>query len=1269
MREIQQKRREHKEMSKVCYQLKCFSNNLNGLNSPNKRNRLFNKLKKEKYNIIAIQETHIALKHISLLKKGYLGQSFIAADKVKKRGVVLYIDDKFPAKEVFKDNEGRVIAVTIDFENEKILICNIYAPNGPKTKFIKTLREKINNTEFDHMILLGDFNGVLDVKLDKTNSSKKVRETTSLPKNLIVLKEEYDLIDPWRELNPTSKDYTHFSNRHQAWSRIDMIWTSKSLMTTISDIQIRARDISDHCPLTMVINKKHCLKKWRLNENLLKHKQDVNKINAMIVEYFSINDNGETNPQIVWDAFKAVARGFFIQLNSSKRKHKDLEWNRLNKEIEAKEKELKINPKNQKIKRNLALLAKMKERWDLEEVAKKIKWVKQYAFENANKPGKWLARLIRKKKQNRQIMKIKFEERMVNSDKEIREAFQKFYVNLYSKDNINPEAITEYLGKQKLDKITDEQRLDLNKEITEEEILKAIKSLDSNKTPGPDGFIAGFYKLGQPEMIKFLKKLMNQALQDKVIPETWKEATIIMIPKEDADPSETKNYRPISLLNTDYKIFTKILANRLKKFLNGWIGEDQTGFLPSRTIKDNVRVILDAMEFYEQHNQREVGFLSVDAEKAFDNLNWNFFKLLFQELDLGTQIQNGINSIYEDQWAKIQINGQETDKIVISKGTRQGCPLSPLIFIMALEILLKAIKKDINLQGIKIDNQDYKYRAFADDVICIIENPIQNIHKWIAKIDEFGKVAGLKINKKKTMMLTKNMSKRKQKELQDIAGLETPLKLKYLGIWISAKNNQLLDLNYIRIWKEIKNDLEKWKNINVSLLGRIAIIKMNILPKLLYLFQNIPIIRSTKLFKDWQKEIMRFIWKNKRARINYNIMISRKTQGGLGVPDLKLYHDACALCWIRDWAKLEKVRILNLEGHELRKGWHGYMWYKKAKIEKQFGNHFIRSALLRVWDNYKSRFHTKTPLWLSPIEADHRRLLGWRKWPTYRELLTVANDKRIPPKLKELTKIQELNKNVSWYQYFQIKEAYKGDSLVGFEQEPGFWDKFISIDKKCITVMYNNLLSWDTESSRVTKAMTTWAKNIERPIQMQEWESIWNKKMKYTYSVDLKENWLKLIHRWYLTPKKIGLMYKNANNKCWRCKTQTGSYFHMWWKCKKLGKFWTAILEESNVILKTKFIKKPELLLLGLYNCDDKIDPNTDKLFTFFITAARLVIARLWKSTQIPTKELWLDKLLEIKNMDQLSFLIKKTNGTILKATDWTSFEDYLKNIVHITKD
>uniref|UniRef100_A0A803SZS4 Reverse transcriptase domain-containing protein n=1 Tax=Anolis carolinensis TaxID=28377 RepID=A0A803SZS4_ANOCA len=1042
-----------------------------------------------------------------------------------------------------------------------------------------------------------------------------------------------------------------------------MVWVSKSLATKIENIKILSRDLSDHCPLLLEINKKSTFKKWRLNENLLKQGNDIEKIKNMTKEYFKYNDTKEMRPQIIWDAFKAMARGFLIQLNASKRKQKELEMVKLNNEIEGKEKDLKANPRNQSTKRALDILRKRKANWDMEKIANQIKWVKQNAFENANKPGKWLARLIRKKRQNQQIIAIKSKGKIVTSDENIREEFKTFYEKLYTKETINPEKIMEYLGKQNLGKITDAQRLNLNKEITNEEILKAINSFESNKAPGPDGFTIAFYKIGQEEVIRFLCKLMNQALQEKIIPETWKEAIIIMIPKENSDGLDVQNYRPISLLNTDYKIFTKILANRMKEFLEEWIGEDQTGFLSARSIKDNVRIIIDAIEYYEQNSQKEVGFLALDAEKAFDNLNWNFFKLLLEELDFGFQFQNGINSIYEEQWAKIQINGSESTKFKINKGTRQGCPLSPLIFIFALEVLLRAINRDEKLQGIRLDNRDYKFRAFADDLICIIENPRKSIQDWLSKIDEFGKVAGLKINSKKTKILTKNMSKEKQKELFDISGLEIPAKIKYLGIWLSVKNNKLLDLNYLSKWKEIQSDLEKWSNLNVSLMGRIAIIKMNVLPKMLYMFQNIPIIRKATLLNNWQKEIMKFIWKKKKARIKYSTMISPKKQGGFGVPDLKLYHDACALNWITEWTKLKQIKILNLEGHELRRGWHGYLWYNKSKIEKQFGNHFIRSSLIKIWDKYKRQFHTKTPLWLSPLEANHRRLLGWRDWPTYKEILNSALNTNTTPQLKDLQEIQSINRNVTWYHYFQIKESYKKDNPEGFETEQGFWDIICQSNKKVISILYSKLLEWELQSEGTTKAMIQWANNIGRPIYIHEWESIWRKKIKYSYSTDMKENWLKVLHRWYLTPKKIGLMYKKANNKCWRCKTQIGSYHHMWWSCKKLEKFWTMVLEESNKILKTNFKKAPELLLLGLYDQSIMVDRNTDKLFTFCITAARMLVAKQWKSENAPTKEAWLGKLIEIKDMDKLTFLLRKSNGRAMKDTDWSPLEDYIKKI------
>uniref|UniRef100_A0A2D4KMA0 Reverse transcriptase domain-containing protein n=1 Tax=Micrurus paraensis TaxID=1970185 RepID=A0A2D4KMA0_9SAUR len=251
-----------------------------------------------------------------------------------------------------------------------------------------------------------------------------------------------------------------------------------------------------------------------------------------------------------------------------------------------------------------------------------------------------------------------------------------------------------------------------------------------------------------------------------------------------------------------------VMAERLKKILNDRIHPDQNGFLSARQIRYSTRTIIDILEYYEFHPGNQLVLIFLDAQKAFDNLSWDFMKKQINLMEFGDNFVKMLNSIYSTQKTRVMINGDFNNSFEIKKGVRQGCPLSPLLFITVLETLLDRIRSNKEIKGTKIKRQEYKLQAFTDDMVFIIEDPIDPGPILLREIDKFGKLAGLKINKDKTKMLVKNLTENRQKELGEIMGLQIINKIKYLGIWLRSKTLTLKEDNYIKLLQQIGRDLE-----------------------------------------------------------------------------------------------------------------------------------------------------------------------------------------------------------------------------------------------------------------------------------------------------------------------------------------------------------------------------------------------------------------------------------------------------------------------------
>lgn len=1237
--------------------LKIYSWNVNGMNIRGRRNKIEHILKKEGLDIICLQETHIARKHRRVLTNQRLGNEFVSSDRSKKRGVVIYINKQIEAKQLFKDDEGRISAVQINWQGEKVIVVGIYAPNVNKSEFFGRLEEKLFDYADQKIILLGDMNGVVSLELDRQRDTKSIEG--KLPRTFFSLVQNFNLVDIWRFKYPLEKQHTYHSEPNDSFSRLDQIWISAELIPRAARVEIQAKTISDHNPVKMELKGlERRVNRWKMKDYLLDDQEIIEKAQNRLKEYFEDNLGNGTKPKVVWDAGKAVMRGFFIQHNAIKNKKREKGKKEILQQILENEQKLFKNPKNKKIKENIKVLQSQYAMLINREIEWKVKKLRQRNFEYANKAGKLLAWQLKKRKEQNTINKIEVEGEEITKPNEIRKAFLDFYRGLFKNtERNNMRKIERYLKAKNINKISIVEKEKLNALIEIEEIKASIKNLKNGKAPGPDGFTGRYYKEMEPVLLIPLQEVMNNILKERELPETWKEALITLIPKQDSDLQQIKNYRPISLLNIDYKIFAGILAKRLKDILVESIHKDQAGFLPGRQMKDNIRNIINIIEYLTDRCDKQGLLLFVDAEKAFDNVIWDFLLKQLEHMEVGTEFYNGIKAIYTEQRARLIINNVETAEIIVTKGTRQGCPLSPLLFVMVLEVLLNSIRDNKKIKGVRVGQNEYKIKAFADDLVVTMEDPIDSTKEVLEELDQFGKVSGFKLNKRKTKMIVKNMYKDKVEELQRETELEVTKRVKYLGVWVTPKNIDLFKNNYEIVWKGIKKDIETWGRLRLSFWGRIATIKMSVLPRILFLFQNIPVIKGTRIFKVWHREISKFIWQGKKPRIKFKLLTDVKERGGFALPDLKLYYEASCLCWVKTWINLEDREVLDLEGHDNRSGWHAYLWHGRRRTHKGFGNHIFRGPLIEVWERYKDVLEPKTPHWLSPLEVMSVKKTNMRaNWATYEQLLMKEEGKW---KMRPYEQVK--NQVYDWLHYFQTNDMFRKDIKdKGYaDKKSRFQTEILENNTKTLSKMYNQLLDWNLIDEEVKSVMTHWAKDFGRNIYFEEWEKLWKQHLKFTACVTLKENLMKMFYRWYMTPVKLARMYGSCN-KCWKCKEREGTFYHLWWECQKVKGFWESVYNEMKKILSYTFVKKPEAFLLGLVGRE--IKRKDYKLFQYATTAARVLLAKNWKLEGLPTIEDWRSKLLEYVEMDKMSGKIRYIKDQRF-VKDWESFTKYLENL------
>ena len=224
----------------------------------------------------------------------------------------------------------------------------------------------------------------------------------------------------------------------------------------------------------------------------------------------------------------------------------------------------------------------------------------------------------------------------ITNQKEILNEQHKFYESLYQAEELDIKTNINYLKGLQLPQISILQREELDSPITLEEIRKAVKEMKKNKTPGADGIPIEFYQTFWEQLEHLFTEMIMEVVQEGMTLNQGR-GIISLIEKPDKDLLQLKNWRPLSLLNVDYKVFSKILANRLYEILPYIIHEDQVGFLKDRFIGENLMDLIAVIEFLKE-NEEEGILVSADIEKAFDSVNWETMYSFMEAFGIGTKI-------------------------------------------------------------------------------------------------------------------------------------------------------------------------------------------------------------------------------------------------------------------------------------------------------------------------------------------------------------------------------------------------------------------------------------------------------------------------------------------------------------------------------------------------------------------------------------------------------------------------------------------------------
>ena len=621
-----------------------------------------------------------------------------------------------------------------------------------------------------------------------------------------------------------------------------IFFVDKALLSSVGLTEYSAIVISDHAPLVLELSLSPSPRcgPWRFNTGLLATKTFCEHISKQIDFFIDNNKSESTSPSLLWETFKAVMRGEIISYNAHSRKQKTKEQQDLVDAISKLDRQYSSSPTPELY----AERRKLQSKFDLLSTGRAeylLRRTRGTYYEYGDKASRLLASQLKHQSASQFITQVyDSSHSLTTNPTEINDAFTTFYSKLYTSeppiDNTNIEHFFDSLDISNIDTLT---RDSLDDPLSLEEITGSLRKMQNNKAPGPDGFPVDFYKKFSAQLAPLLLDMFNDSLKNGTLPPTLRQASISLILKKGKKAEDCSSWRPISLLNADVKLLAKVLANRLDPCLPGIVSIDQTGFIRGRQLSSNIRRLLNIVLSPAVSPDAEM-IVSLDAEKAFDRVEWDYLFFTLHKFGFGSRFVSWIRLLYTNPTASVKTNSQLSKFFPLTRGTRQGCPISPLLFALAIEPLAIALRSSPLFTGMRRAGLDHRVSLYADDLLLYISDPVNCIGDILQLLNSFGSFSGYKVNFDKSECFPVNEVATRI-PAHALPFHLAPTSFRYLGVTITRSLASLHETNFSKLVTDIKADLQRWGTLPLSLFGRIQTIKMNILPRFLFLFQCLPI--------------------------------------------------------------------------------------------------------------------------------------------------------------------------------------------------------------------------------------------------------------------------------------------------------------------------------------------------------------------------------------------------------------------------------------------